>query len=59
MAIEIMRGISGTMGIILTVPITSLNMTFLLTRKNKESAAENANQSQARYNKVYHTKYPA
>ena len=25
MAIEIMRGISGTMGIILTVPITSLN----------------------------------
>lgn len=36
MAIEIMRGISGTMGIILTVPITSLIMSFLLTRKNKE-----------------------
>ena len=35
MAIEIMRGISGTMGIILTVPITSLIMSFLLTRKNK------------------------
>lgn len=33
MAIEIMRGISGTMGIILTVPITSLIMSFLLTRK--------------------------
>ena len=54
-----MRGISGTMGIILTVPITSLIMSFLLTRKNKESAAENAKQSQARYNKVYHTKHPA
>jgi len=35
MAIEIMRDISGTMGIILTVPITSLIMSFLLTRKNK------------------------
>ena len=33
MAIEVMRGISGTMGIILTVPITSLIMSFLLTRK--------------------------
>lgn len=35
MAIEIMRGISGTMGIILTVPITSLIMSFLLTRKTR------------------------
>lgn len=35
MAIEVMRGISGTMGIILTVPITSLIMSFLLTRKKQ------------------------
>ena len=35
-AIEIMRGISGTMGIILTVPITSLIMSVLLTDKHKE-----------------------
>lgn len=33
MAIEIMRGISGTMGIILTVPITSLiNQKHVTTR---------------------------
>ena len=37
MEIEIMRGISGTMGIILTVPITSLIMSFLLTRKRNEN----------------------
>lgn len=36
MAIEIMRGISGTMGIILTVPITSLIMSVLLTGRGKE-----------------------
>ena len=35
-AIEIMRGISGTMGIILTVPITSLIMSVLLTQKGKK-----------------------
>ena len=33
MAIEIMRGISGTMGIILTVPITSLNNQKLVTTR--------------------------
>ena len=33
-AIEIMRGIAGTIGIILTVPITSLIMSVLLTREN-------------------------
>lgn len=31
-----MRGISGTMGIILTVPITSLIMSILLTQKGKK-----------------------
>ena len=31
-----MRGISGTMGIILTVPITSLIMSVLLTQKGKK-----------------------
>lgn len=35
-AIEIMRGISGTMGIILTVPITSLIMSVLLTKHGKK-----------------------
>ena len=34
-AIEIMRGIAGTIGIILTVPITSLIMSMLLTREKK------------------------
>lgn len=33
-AIELMRGISGTMGIILTVPLTSLIASILLCRKN-------------------------
>ena len=32
-AIEIMRGVAGTIGIILTVPITSLIMSVLLTRE--------------------------
>lgn len=32
-AVEIMRGIAGTMGIILTVPFTSLITTLLLCRK--------------------------
>ena len=35
-AIEIMRGIAGTIGIILTVPITSLIMSMLLTREKKQ-----------------------
>ncbi len=39
-AVEIMRGIAGTIGIILTVPITSLIMSLLLTRE-KKSVAEN------------------
>ncbi|WP_294785882.1 YibE/F family protein [uncultured Eubacterium sp.] len=34
-AIEIMRGVAGTIGIILTVPITSLIMSVLLTREKK------------------------
>lgn len=34
-AIEIMRGIAGTIGIILTVPITSLIMSMLLIREKK------------------------
>ena len=33
-AIELMRGIAGTMGIILTVPLTSLIASILLCRKN-------------------------
>ncbi len=33
--IEIMRGIAGTMGIIITVPLTSLIASFLLSKKNK------------------------
>ena len=35
-AIEIMRGVAGTIGIILTVPITSLIMSVLLTREKKK-----------------------
>ena len=35
-AIEIMRGISGTMGIILTVPITSLITSMLLAGKKEK-----------------------
>lgn len=34
-AIELMRGISGTMGIILTVPLTSLIATMMLCRKKR------------------------
>lgn len=34
-AIELMRGIAGTIGIILTVPITSLIMSVLLTKEKK------------------------
>lgn len=34
-AIELMRGIAGTIGIILTVPITSLIMSVLLTNEKK------------------------
>ncbi|WP_296117167.1 YibE/F family protein [uncultured Eubacterium sp.] len=34
-AIEIMRGVAGTIGIILTVPITSLIMSVLLPREKK------------------------
>ncbi len=41
-AIEIMRGIAGTIGIILTVPITSLIMSMLLTRE-KKAAPEKEN----------------
>lgn len=37
-AIEIMRGIAGTIGIILTVPITSLIMSMLLTRERKAAS---------------------
>ena len=33
--IEIMKGIAGTMGIILTVPFTSLIATAILCRKKK------------------------
>lgn len=39
-AIEIMRGVAGTIGIILTVPITSLIMSVLLTRE-KKAVSEN------------------
>ncbi len=35
-AIEIMRGVAGTIGIILTVPITSLIMSVLLTRTKED-----------------------
>ena len=33
-AVELMRGIAGTMGIILTVPFTSLVTTLLLVKKS-------------------------
>lgn len=35
-AVEIMRGVAGTMGIILTVPFTSLMTTLLLCRRNAD-----------------------
>lgn len=35
-AVEIMRGISGTMGIILTVPLTSLVMACMLSGKKHQ-----------------------
>lgn len=35
-AVEIMRGVAGTMGIILTVPFTSLITTILLCRRNAD-----------------------
>lgn len=40
LAIEIMRGIAGTIGIILTVPITSLIMSVLLTRGGQKISTD-------------------
>lgn len=38
--IEIMRGIAGTMGIILTVPFTSLIASMLFSRKTKSGLSK-------------------